>query len=206
MPEAWCNVDRPLLLTENEALRKPIEDLSVEAAGSSRRNKTHPRFPHTGGNIVYMTLNRATDYIMVFLRIALGIAFLSAVADRFGLWGTYGQPNVEWGDFSRFVDYTGQLNWFAPTAVIPALAWAATFAEILLGLALVLGFFTRVAALLSGLMLLVFALTMIFALGVKAPLNFSVFSSSAGAFLLAAFGKYPLSIDALKSPRESLAE
>jgi uncharacterized membrane protein YphA (DoxX/SURF4 family) len=161
---------------------------------------------YTGGNIVYMTLNRATDYIMVFLRIALGIAFLSAVADRFGLWGTYGQPNVGWGDFSRFVDYTRQLNWFAPTAVIPALAWAATFAEILLGLALVLGFFTQVAALLSGLMLLVFALTMTFALGVKAPLNYSVFSSCAGAFLLAAYGKYLLSIDALKSPRESLAE
>jgi uncharacterized membrane protein YphA (DoxX/SURF4 family) len=159
-----------------------------------------------GGNIVYMTLNRATDYIMVFLRIALGIAFLSAVADRFGLWGTYGQPNVSWGDFSRFVDYTGQLNWFAPTAVIPALAWAATFAEIVLGLALVLGFFTRVAALLSGLLLLVFALTMTFGLGVKAPLDYSVFSSCAGAFLLAAYGKYLLSIDALKSPRESLAE
>ena len=107
-----------------------------------------------------MTLNRATDYIMVFLRIALGIAFLSAVADRFGLWGPYGQPNVEWGDFSRFVDYTGQLNWFAPTAVIPALAWAATCAEIVLGLALVFGLFTRVAALLSGVMLVVFALTM----------------------------------------------
>src|SRR5437660_130957 len=89
----------------------------------------------------------------VFLRLALGISFLSAVADRFGLWGAYGQPNVAWGDFSRFVAYTGKLNWFAPTAVIPALAWAATFAEILLGLALVLGFFTRVAALLSGLML-----------------------------------------------------
>jgi uncharacterized membrane protein YphA (DoxX/SURF4 family) len=84
--------------------------------------------------------------------------------------------------------------------------YEATFAEILLGLVLVLGFFTRVAALLSGLMLLVFALTMTFALGVKAPLNFSVFSSSAGASLLAAFGKYPLNIDALKSPRESLAE
>lgn len=155
---------------------------------------------------MYVTLNRATDYNTVFLRIALGISFLSAVADRFGLWGTYGQPNVAWGDFSRFVDYTGKLIWFAPTAVIPALAWAATFAEILLGLALVLGFFTRVDALLSGLMLLVFALTMTFALGVKAPLDFSVFSASAGAFLLAAYGKYPLSIDALKSPRESLAE
>ena len=114
---------------------------------------------------------------------------------------------MAWGDFSRFVDYTGKLNWFAPTAVIPTLAWAATFAEILLGLALVLGFFTRVAALLlSGLMLLVFALTMTFALGVKAPLDFSVFSASAGAFLLAAYGEYPLSIDALKNPRESLTE
>jgi len=30
----------------------------------------------------------------VFLRLALGISFLSAVADRFGLWGVYGQPNV----------------------------------------------------------------------------------------------------------------
>jgi hypothetical protein len=67
-------------------------------------------FPHTGGNIVCVILNRATDYSTVFLRIALGISFLSAVADRFGLWGAYGQPNVAWGDFSRFVAYTGKLN------------------------------------------------------------------------------------------------
>jgi len=84
-----------------------------------------------------------------------------------------------------------------PIALI--LRWAATFAEILLGLALVSGFFTRVTALLSGLTLLVFALTMTFALGIKAPLDFSVFSASAGAFLLAAYGKYPLSVDALRS-------
>ena len=55
-------------------------------------------------------------------------------------------------------------------------------------------------------MLLLFALTMTFALGVKVPLGFSVFSASAGAFLLAAYGKYPLSIDALRSPHESFAE
>jgi uncharacterized membrane protein YphA (DoxX/SURF4 family) len=155
---------------------------------------------------VYVILNRAKDYSTVFVRIALGISFLSAVADRFGLWGAYGQPNVAWGDFSRFVAYTGKLNWFAPTAVIPALAWAATFAEVFLGLALVFGLFTRAAALLSGSMLLLFALTMTFALGVKAPLDFSVFSASAGAFLLAAYGKYPLSIDALRSRHESFAE
>jgi len=144
---------------------------------------------------VDVIVNRAMDYSTVFLRIALGLSFLSAVADRFGLWGAYGQPNVAWGDFSRFVAYTGKLNGLAPTAVIPALAWAATFAEIVLGLALVFGCFTRVAAWLSGVMLLWFALTMTFALGVKAPLDFSVFSASAGALLLAAYGKYPLSID-----------
>ena len=148
---------------------------------------------------MYATLNRALDYSTVFLRLALGISFLSAVTDRFGQWGAYGQPNVAWGDFSRFVDYTGQLNWFAPTALLPALAWTATCSEILLGLALVSGFFTRTAALLSGMLLLLFALAMTFALGVKAPLDFSVFSASAGAFLLAAYGKYPLSIDALRS-------
>ena len=139
-------------------------------------------------------LNKAADYSTVLLRLALGFSFLSAVADRFGLWGAYGQPHVAWGDFARFVAYTGKLNWFVPTTLLPALAWASTFAEILLGVALVVGLFTRIAALLSGLMLLAFALAMTFALGVKAPLDLSVFSASAGAFLLAAYGRYPLSL------------
>jgi NADPH:quinone reductase-like Zn-dependent oxidoreductase len=38
----------------------------------------------------------------VFLRFALGLSFLSVVADRFGWWGASGQPNVAWGDFARF--------------------------------------------------------------------------------------------------------
>ena len=106
---------------------------------------------------------------------------------------------MAWGDFARFVAYTGKLNWFVPTILLPMLAWASTFAEILLGLALVVGLFTRIAALLSGMILLLFALAMTIALGVKAPLDFSVFSASAGAFLLAAYGEYPLSADALRS-------
>ncbi len=137
----------------------------------------------------------------MFLRLALGAAFLSAVADRFGLWGAYGQPNVAWGDFARFVAYTGKLNWFAPAGLVLVLAWAATVAETVLGLALIVGIFTRLAAFLSGLLLLLFALTMIFSLGVKAPLNFSVFSASAGAFLLAAYRKTPTSVDAWRFKR-----
>jgi uncharacterized membrane protein YphA (DoxX/SURF4 family) len=137
------------------------------------------------------------DYSSIFLRLALGISFLAAVADRFGLWGSFGQPNVAWGDFSHFVAYTRKLNWFMPSAAIPALAWTATCVEILLGVALVLGAFTRVAAFLSGWLLLLFALSMTSALGLKAPLNFSVFTGSAAAFLLATCRKYSWSVDSL---------
>jgi uncharacterized membrane protein YphA (DoxX/SURF4 family) len=146
------------------------------------------------------TAKTTADYSTVFLRLALGLSFLSAVADRFGLWGAYGRPHVAWGDFARFIAYTGKLNWFAPTALLPALAWVATLAETLLGLALILGLFTRITALLSGLLLLLFASTMAFALGVKAPLDASVFSASGGAFLLAAYRRYPLSVDSWIRP------
>ena len=121
----------------------------------------------------------------VFLRLALGISFLSAVADRFGLWGVYGQPNVAWGNYARFVAYTAKLNWFLPAATIPALAIIATAAETLFGFLLVLGWKTRTTALLSGLLLTTFALTMTMVLGVKAPLDLSVFSAAGGALLLA---------------------
>src|SRR5215469_11173629 len=103
----------------------------------------------------------------VFLRLALGISFLSAVADRFGLWGPFGQPHVAWGDFSHFTAYTAKLNWFLPASLIPAIAILSSIAETVLGLLLIIGWKTRIAAFLSGLLLLVFALTMTFALGVK---------------------------------------
>ena len=137
----------------------------------------------------------------LFLRLALGISFLSAVADRFGFWGVYGQPNVSWGNYTRFVDYTAKLNWFLPGAMIPALAIIATAAETLFGLLLVLGWKTRITALLSGFLLTAFALTMTIALGVKAPLNFSVFSAAAAAFLLATCAEFPLSLDNLLRSR-----
>jgi uncharacterized membrane protein YphA (DoxX/SURF4 family) len=133
----------------------------------------------------------------VFLRLALGISFLSAVADRFGLWGVYGQPNVAWGNYARFVAYTAKLNWFLPAATIPALAIIATAAEILFGLLLVLGWKTRTIALFSGVLLTTFALTMTMALGVKAPLDLSVFSAAGGALLLATSANFPFSLDEL---------
>ena len=123
---------------------------------------------------------KITAAFTVFARRSLGCSFLSAVADRFGLWGAYGAPHVAWGNFERFTAYTAKLNWFAEAA---------------LGLLLIAGIFTRYAALASGLLLLLFAVSMTIALGIKSPLDFSVFSASAAAFLLATAETYPLSVD-----------
>ena len=115
---------------------------------------------------------------------ALGAAFLSAVADRFGLWGAPGKPGVDWGDFRHFTQYAGMVNSFLPARMIPAVAWAATIAETTFGLSLILGIYKRAAALGSAALLLMFALAMSISFGIKAPLGYSVFAASAAAFLL----------------------
>ena len=140
---------------------------------------------------------RLARFSSVFLRLALGTAFLSAVADRFGLWGSFGQPNVSWGTFARFLEYTHKLNWYLPEGMILALAVISTVAELLFGILLLAGWHTRVTALLSGLLLMLFGLAMTLALGVKAPLNFSVFPAAGGAFLLAHGKRFPFSLDNL---------
>jgi len=142
-------------------------------------------------------MKASETFVTAFARLALGFSFLSAVADRFGLWGAYGAPHVAWGDFGRFIEYTAKLNWFVPQPIIPTMAWLATCTEITLGAALILGIFTRIAAVLSGLLLLMFALAMTAALGLKSPLDASVFSGSAAAFLLASADRYPISADSI---------
>ena len=143
-------------------------------------------------------MTKASETVVTpFARLALGVSFLSAVADRFGLWGALGAPHVAWGDFAHFITYTATLNWFLPRPMIPALAWLATGAEVTLGIALILGVFTRTTAFLSGFLLLLFALAMAIALGLKGPLDASVFSASAAALLLATAERYPFSIDSI---------
>lgn len=114
-------------------------------------------------------------------RIALGAAFLSGIASRFGLWGN----DAGYGDFAHFVQYTAEVNSFMPAFMIPFLAWAATVAELALGLALILGVRLRWAALGSALLLALFGIAMTISFGLKSPLDYSVFSASAAALLLA---------------------
>lgn len=139
-------------------------------------------------------------WIKMFLRLALGITFLSAVADRLGLW----LPAVSaWGNFDNFLSYTASLVPWIPSTVLPVLGWSVTILEIVLGIGLILGFKTRLMAQVSGFLLLSFALSMTFTSGIKGPLDYSVFSAAAAAFALSLLQGNYASVDFLFVQRQA---
>ena len=122
--------------------------------------------------------------VILYGRTALGVAFLSGIADRFGLyWGR----NVGYGNFAGFEAYTAKVNSFMPASTIPFLAWAATAAEFLFGVALIFGLWTRWVALASAGLLVLFGVAMAISFGIKSPLDYSVFSASAAAVMIYVF-------------------
>jgi uncharacterized membrane protein YphA (DoxX/SURF4 family) len=124
---------------------------------------------------------RRIDWVALFARLALGAAFLSGIASRFGWWGA----GLGYGSWANFVKYTGEVNAFMPRATIPLLAVAATAAELVLGVLLVTGFRLRWTALASAALLALFGVAMAISFGPKEPLDYSVFSACAAALLLA---------------------
>ncbi|OXA80993.1 hypothetical protein SAMN05444397_101709 [Flavobacterium aquidurense] len=130
--------------------------------------------------------------VKIFLRLALSIGFLSAVADRFGFWNA---KVSAWGNWENFVAYTKVLNPLIPDSVIEPVAIIATAAEIIFPIFLLIGFKTELFARLSGCLLLLFGLSMIFSVGIKAPLDYSVFTSAAAAFALSLMKDKYLEID-----------
>jgi putative oxidoreductase len=133
-----------------------------------------------------MSNQRIFQLARLSVRVALASAFLAAVADRFGFLGPYGSRNVSWGDWKHFQDYVGVLNWFVPKALIPALSILETVIETGLGLGLLVGFYPRIVAWSSAVLLCSFALAMSVALGILAPLGYGVFTGIGAALLLGA--------------------
>jgi uncharacterized membrane protein YphA (DoxX/SURF4 family) len=86
---------------------------------------------------------------------------------------------------SPTVSYTAKVNSFMPTFTIPFLAWAATAVELFLGITLILGVWPRWVALGSAMLLALFGIAMAISFGIRSPLDYSVFSASATAVLLA---------------------
>jgi hypothetical protein len=124
------------------------------------------------------------DYSNQKCRVALAFSFLSAVADRFGLWGQFGVAGVSWGDFERFTAYTARLLWFLPPHLVSPSAILSTAGEVIVAGGLLVGWRLHWWAFAAAALLLSFALAMACALGVKAPTDYSVWTASAAAFLL----------------------
>ena len=130
-------------------------------------------------NITEHTNPKATRAAALALRVALAAGFLSAVADRFGLWGEPGAPGVAWGDWSHFISYAAKLNWFLPRSLIQPVGVVATLLETILAIGLLTGYWPRRFALASSGLLLLFALSMTVAIGMKLPLDYSVYAAAA---------------------------
>lgn len=123
-----------------------------------------------------------------FARYALAASYLSAVADRFGLWGKPGASGVAWGNMENFLSYTATLLWFVPKTFVPTFGWAATITELVLGLLFISGFKLKETALGSAALLASFFITMTMANGIKGPLDYSVLSACAASLMIASFG------------------
>lgn len=120
-------------------------------------------------------------WAVLYARVALGTAFLSAVASRFGLW----DKTFDLNHFSNFIRYAAQVLAFAPAPLIPWLAWAATGAETTLGILLIVGLWPRWVSLASAALLGLFGTAMAISFGPRSPMDYSVFSASGAALLLA---------------------
>jgi putative oxidoreductase len=123
----------------------------------------------------------ADGWVLVYARLALAAAFLSAVSSRFGLW----DGTLDLKHYAAFLEYAAEVNSFMPAASIPFLAWAATVAETSLGILLICGWWPRWVSLASAVLLAMFGTAMAISFGLKSPMDYSVFSASAAAALLA---------------------
>lgn len=119
--------------------------------------------------------------VKLFLRMAISFGFISAVADRFGYWA----PEVSvWGNWDNFLSYTALVNPWFPNSIIPTIGVLATASEIIFAICLIVGFKTELVAKLSGVLLLIFALSMSLSVGIKSAFDYSVFMGAGAAFAL----------------------
>ena len=140
-------------------------------------------------------MNKAITQL--YLRLAMGSGFTILGLDRLGVWGPNGKPWVSWGDWRHFSAYAHEVMSFLPGGLAEILAILATIGEISIGILLLLGLFTRQAAIGSGVLTACFAIAMAISYGITSPINYSVFTVSAASFLLSTQPEYRWSIDAL---------
>jgi uncharacterized membrane protein YphA (DoxX/SURF4 family) len=127
-----------------------------------------------------------TRAVRIALRLSLAASFLSAVADRFGLWAPLGQGS--WGSMDSFTDYVHQLVPFASGWFLTVIVWGVTVTETALGVLLLIGRRPKLVGATTCLVLMVFGVAMGVSLGLESPLAYSVFSAASAAAAYAILG------------------
>lgn len=168
--------------------------------------RTHPAFTSIYYPVIFTPFAAAlaltsgrVRWIATATRLLIGLAFFENVIDRLGFLGPPGAPGVSWGDFQHFIEYTAQVNAFAPAAIVPALAVVATIAEGTLGVTMLAGVRVAIASLGSALLLFTFGTAMV--LSGLSEMQYGVYLMSVAAWALATTDATALSIDALFVPR-----
>lgn len=148
-------------------------------------------------------MENRSSFPQLFLRLALGIGFLLPVMDRFGWLGAPGSPNVGWGNWENFSAYTHSLMPYLNGSTAGFMGLMATIAETVFGILLLIGYQIRWVAIGSFVLTLIFAFSMLFFAGYRAPFNYSVFADSAASLLLSTITTYKWSIDHSLSLKKS---
>ncbi len=147
-------------------------------------------------------MEKLSSFAQLYLRLSAGGAYFIFGLDRLGAWGRYGAKNISWGDWDHFMKYASDVMSFLPLPVVNVLAIVATICEISFGIMLLTGIWIRVAAFGSGILALLFAISMAISSGITSPLSYSVFTLSAASFLLADCDEYKWSLERLFVKRE----
>jgi len=142
-------------------------------------------------------MNKFSSLVQLYLRLSIAAGYIIFGLDRLGVWGRPGQKNISWGDWPHFMKYAAEVMGFLPYTLAAVCAVIATAAEIIFGILLLAGKWTRFSAIGSGVLALLFALSMAISFGIVSPLSYSVFTLSAGSFALACLPSYKWSLDNL---------
>jgi uncharacterized membrane protein YphA (DoxX/SURF4 family) len=132
---------------------------------------------------LFVGVKRGTvRFINALGRVTIASAFVLALWNRFD-------------NFSRFVRYAAQVLSFMPPAVVPLLAVVATACEVGLCAAMLFGLKTRWASTGSGILLFMFASSMV--ISGLSQFEWAVYVLATGAFVLATVDATLVSIDSI---------
>ncbi len=109
-----------------------------------------------------------------FAKVSLAISYLSAVFDRFGFWGHFGETGVSWGSMTQFFKHVSILCPWAPENIIPVIGWVVTVLEAVIALSYIINANNKFINIANIFILILFIISMSLFQSIKMMINFNV--------------------------------